>query len=161
MYWKAVGPHRFKLNNLFNVGGKYIYLEENQSPMQKAVCAESVQNLLKSAVSIVSLLFISLCVYTIGPLHECLFQNHLVTPLGTRLPCIDSDSNVGFALNMFQQCICTTYAATAYFSLEIGQCLINNVITTIPKLIHVDLVEMSNELQTNGMSLESINYFVF
>lgn len=155
MYWMAIGPHRFKMNNLFNFGGKFIYLEGEQSPKYKAACVESVQHLIRNVITILSLLIISITVYSAGPFYVYFFRNVRATPAATKLPFLEHHSDVGFPLNLIQQTVVALYGVTGYISMEIGFCLINNVIITMPKLIRVDLDELTNELQLNGMNWKS------
>lgn len=116
---------------------------------------ESIEHLTKNVITIVSLFITSITVFSAGPFYVYFFQNVRATPAATILPFLDQDSDVGFTLNLIQQPVVALYGVTGYISMEIGFCLINNVIITMPKLIRVDLDELTNELQLNDMNWKS------
>lgn len=152
MYWKSVGPCRFKINSLLNFGGNFLYFNDKKSSNYTALCEESISQLTKSVAIILFLILLSHFMYGIGPLYVYLFHDIRITPIETELPFLDKVSNLGFTLNLIEQAILTAYELLGTMSVEICQCLINNAITFVPKVLHLDLDEISCDLNINGMN---------
>lgn len=50
------------------------------------------------------------------------FKNIRTTPVATKLPFFDDDSNIGYALNLLQQAVFASYSMIGSFSMEGEQC---------------------------------------
>lgn len=155
MYWKTVGPHRFKLNNLLNFGGKFIYLDNKNLTKYNQICEKNLRKMVKLVITVVAMIVISHALAIIGPIHAFISQNNRVTLMGTELPFFEKDSDLGFMINLCQQTIIGIYAILGNICVEMGPCIINNVVAIIPDLIQLNLNDLSNELETNGMCLSS------
>lgn len=155
MYWHSIDSHRFKLNGLFIFGREFIYKNGKKPSKYKALCEESVGQLVKNTIIVIILLIFSHILYATGSIYAYFFKNIRVTMLETKLPFIDSESDMGFTLNVMEQ-FCPSFCEfVGSLSVEIGQCLVNNVITTFPKLIRYDLDEMASELDNEGECMKT------
>lgn len=156
MYWKAVGPHRFKQNNVVLFGGKYIYNNGIESKKYQFICEKLIDKLLKNMWMIISLIVLSHAIIVVGPLYAYLFENIRITPFGTNLPFFEKDSNAEITVNMILQTILTFYALIGCIAIEIGLCLVNNTIDAIPEILRFNLTEFSEDLKAKGKRFESI-----
>lgn len=147
IYWTAIGSQRFKLNSLVNFSGKFIYIDDNASTKYNKICEKSVMNLLKNVVIVVTLVIFAHLLALVGPIHAYIFNDIRVTPTATHLPFLEKDSNTGFMLNLAQQSVIAFYSMSANITVEIMTCLIANTISTIPKLIRLNLKELADEAQ--------------
>lgn len=86
----------------------------------------------------------------------CNFVHHIrATPIATKLPYFEYESDVGFALNIFQQSVMSFFGIIGNLNIEFAVCLVNSSIVYIPKLIGVDFVELSNEVEMRGMNMKT------
>lgn len=150
---QTLGPGRFKLNNLMNVGGKYIYMDEDYTSKYNVVREKLIKKLTRDVVIVVSLVFLAFIIAAIPALYMIVFKRARVTFLGTELPFFEPDSDIGFLLNLAMQGINCVVAITACIAIEIGATLIHNVVYSMPHLMHVDTRELGEEVRTNGMTL--------
>lgn len=155
MYWKIIGPHRFKLNNLMNIGGKFIYLDNKNPTQYNRICEKNVIKMAEIVITVVIIIIISHILAVVGPIYAYIFQDLRVTPMATELPFIDNDSDTGFLINLGQQCIVGFYSLLGNITIEMFSYIINNVITIIPDLIQLNLIDISNEIEIKGICLSS------
>lgn len=157
LYWKAIGPNRYKVNSLINFGGRYIYLDDENSSKYSLVQKENVKRLERTSVILLVLITSAYFLYGLVPLYAFCFQNIRATPIATRLPYFDPQSNVGFAMNLLQQGIMVTYGMVGNFCIQTGVVLLINAIMAVPELLRVDLNELAKEVQLHGMSSRARN----
>lgn len=157
MYWNAIGPHRYRLNNLANFGGKYIYKDEKDATKYRNVCEKHIKILVITVSVIVSLMILSHAMLIIGPLFAYFSQGIRITPIATNLPYFEKDSDTEFVINLTLQAAMALIALGGSLSIEVVQCLIINTITIIPDLINLNLKEIADELFTKGMCSDTIS----
>lgn len=126
-------------------------MNDKKSSKYNSLCEESIEKLIKNIAIILLLIIVSHIMFGIGPFYVFLVRNEHVTPVGIRLPFVDIDTNTGYVLNLSQQALMTFFELISTISVEIGQSLINNAITTVPKIIHLELDELSNKLTDGKM----------
>lgn len=98
---------------------------------------------------------LSFSLYGIGSLYVYFVHHIRATPIATKLAYVKYESDVGFALNIFQQSVASLLAIIGTLNIEFAVCLVNNSIVCIPKLIGVDFIELSNEVEMRGMGLNT------
>lgn len=155
-YWIVVGPTRFKFNSLLNFGGKYIYQNENQSIKFQIICSKYANKLTKSIMTGVPLMLITHAIILVVAMYEHYWQNVSITPLSINLPFFEKDSDLELFFNMLFQLTMGIYAVLGSLGLEVGECLMNNTIITIPHVIRFNLSEFYDEYEANGMNLKSV-----
>lgn len=155
MYWKSIGPQRFKLNRVGYFGGDCIYKAESESQQYNIICVKYMGRLTRNVWIVSSLALISHVIIVVGPVYAYFYQNIRVTPLATNLPFFEKDSDLEFTVNMILQSIMAFYAMAGCIAIEMGICLINNAISATPDVIRFNLVEFEREFNTNGISLEA------
>lgn len=147
MFWKAVGPSRYKLKNLCNFSGTYIYPEVNGTTRLHNLCDKSVEALLKEIISIQMIIVISYLAVLIGPMHAYIFNDIHVTPMGTRLPFFGENSEIEFFVNCGLTYLCAFYALLGNFVIETFSCIINNTILLSAEMIQLNANELSERLE--------------
>lgn len=147
MYWNTVGPNRFRINSLIRFGGEFIYMDKSK---YRIVCDIYSKKLVNNVTLVVILILVSHALFTVTPIHFYIVEKKLLTPIPTELPYVDKDTTIGFAINLFQQGILVFYELLGTLTIEVALCFINNTITTMPAMIHVDLEEISNQLHLTG-----------
>lgn len=156
IYWKAVGPKRFKFYAIENFCGDYFYKCDTESANYNTLRTEHIDKLLKHMLFVLPLMIISHVIVIMAPIHALLFQHIRTTPVGLHLPILEKDSDLEFTLNMILQAIMTFYALIGSVAIEIASCIINNTIKLVPHLIRFSLRNFRDELKANGMSVEAI-----
>lgn len=156
MYWKAVGPHRFKFRYLGGFGGTYIYSNHHNSIFYKILCVKHIHKLCKNMCTVLTLMLMAHAIITVGPIYSFFFQHILITPMATNLPFFEKDSELEFVVNILIQAIMSIYLIAGTIVIEIGTCFINNVITATPDVIRFHLMEFEHEFKNYGMCIKSI-----
>lgn len=159
MYWKIIGPCRFKIHNLIIFGGRHIYNNCSNSIKYKVLCVKHINKLIKTVVISLILVLIAHAMILIGPLYAYFFQNLHITPFATNLPFFENDSDLEFTVNMILQSIMGAYELLGSISMNIAICLINNVVVAVPDLIRLNLDEFYEDFKDTGINPKSIARF--
>lgn len=146
-------PTRFTNNNLMNAGGRYIYMDGDDTSKYNAVREKLIEKFAREMVVILTLIFIALLMCGLPALYMLVFKRARITLLGIELPFFEKDSDIGFVLNLTMQAVIAVFGIVGMIAIEFGQNLIHHVVYSIPHLMHVDTEELGTELRTNGMSL--------
>lgn len=158
MYWKAIGPDKYKFNNLANFAGKYIYPETNASTLLHVLCNQSAKSLLNEVLTIQVVIVFSYLSVVIGPIYAYLYKDLHVSPMGTRLPFFDDDETE-FLVNVGLQCTGALYALFGNLAIETVSCLINNAILLSAEVIQLNgnhLTErLEDEINNQGITIET------
>lgn len=150
MFWKSVGPSRFKVNNVINFSGKYIYLNDKTSSKYNLICGKLIKILVRDICIIVIVIIISYLLLAGNVFYAIFFENVRITFLSTELPFIDFDSNVGYTINIIQQLFFCIVALIGFIAVEIQTCFLSNVSKAVPELIHLQLQELNSEFKINA-----------
>lgn len=164
MYWKSIGPHRFKLRRLTSFCGTYFYNADTdtdsdtdtKSTQYKILRAKNIDKMLRSMLINLPLMFLSHAIVAVAPAYEFFFQHIRATPLAIHLPFLKKDSNLEFILNMNLQLIMAAYATVGSLAVEAATCMINHTITIVPDLIAFNLHEFNDTWTANGLCVESL-----
>lgn len=154
-YWLAIGPRRFKFNNLITFSGKYIYAETNSSVRRNRINTKHIDKLLK--YFIIQYLSIMMSYQTIltGPLYAYIHDNLRISPLGTHIPFFELNSDAEFYTNMVHQVLIGAYTIFGSVMIELMICIVNRTITAIPDLTSLTLKEFFEEFKLNGINSKS------
>lgn len=90
-----------------------------------------------------------------GALYAIVFHGTRITFVGTELPFVDGQTNVGFVINLMEQSLLTNVSLISNITIEIGVCLVNNAFSTIPELINLESEDLIAEMDLNGMSFDA------
>lgn len=156
MYWKLIGPHRYKLRRLTSFCGTYFYNGDTESTQYKALRIKHIEKMLRSMLTNLPLMFAAHAIVAVAPAYEFIYQHIRATPLAIHLPLLEKDSDLEFILNMILQLIMATFATIGSLAIETITCMINHTITVVPDLIALNLHEFQNEWNANGMCIESL-----
>lgn len=150
---KTLGPERFKINSLLNFGGRYIYMDNDQSPKLRLIQEKMINRLIQNIVIIICLMMLAYGLSSIHVAYLIVFEGDRINIFGTELPFVDKDSDIGFWINISIQCTLGIVGFIACLIVEIGALLISNSGSSVPLLLRVDLEEFETELNLNGFSL--------
>ena len=156
MYFKVIGPQRFKMNNIITFTGKYIYTDDNTSVQRNQIIEKRIDQLLKSFSIICTIILMSYQTILIGPIFAYYYDDLRVSPLGTHLPFFELNSDADFYANMLICTIISVNAMLGGYAIELSSAIINNTILTIPDLINLNLADFFDEFQTSGNDFKSI-----
>lgn len=155
LYWKSLNEDRFKLNNIVNYGRRYIYEDDATPSKYHSLCEAMIVKLVRNTVIITVLLLTSYAVVGCGALYTIIFGESRITFVGTEIPFVDGNTDIGFLINMMEQSFLTIVSLTGNIAIEIGVSLVHNAFEMIPEIIHYDFEEFNIELNLNGMSLNA------
>lgn len=155
MHVKLLGPARYKLNNLLISGGKYVYMknDKNETPLLRLIRAKMIDSLIRNFVIVLSMATLAMGMLGIHSAYLILIKGVRITSFSTELPFVDNDSDFGYWLIILIQSLTAAVGFIGCLLIETGHCLIINVVTAVPYLIHVDLEALNTELYSNGLSL--------
>lgn len=156
VYWKTIGPNRFKLNNVLNFGGRYIYTDDMQPSKYKTLCDKMVEQLLQSTFTIAAMIIIPHLLVGLVPFYLATFQNIRVSVMGIELPFFEPSSGIGYNENLSVQSAFGIVSIGVLLAIGIMVTLMFNNVIAIPELIHLELNNLENELNLNGMTLNAI-----
>lgn len=155
VYWKTMSSARFKVNNILNFGGKYIYTNDAKPSKYNTLCEEMLVKLIRNTVTVVIAILVSYALVGGGALYAIVFHGARITFLGTEIPFVDGQTNFGFMINLIEQSFLTGISLLSNLTIEIGVCLVNNAFSAIPELIRLESDELNTELNLNGMSFNA------
>lgn len=150
---QTLGPDKYKINRILNFGGRYIYMDDDQTPQLRLVREKMINRLLRHIVIVALMILSAFGMVVVIVSYLILFQGARVTLLGTELPFVDKDSEYGFWLNIVYQSLSGAVAVVACLAIEFGAALVVNALIAIPHLIHVDFQELETEMNLNGFTL--------
>ncbi|XP_055322548.1 uncharacterized protein LOC129578273 [Sitodiplosis mosellana] len=147
MYWKNIGPHRFKINSLATFSGKFIYADDKESTEYNRICEKNVTKLIKNVVSVSVIVIFAHLLILVGPIYAYIFKDMYITPLATHLPFLEKDSSTEFLWSLAQQCVIALYSITGNLTVEIITCLIIDTVNSVPELIWLNLKQLADGVQ--------------
>lgn len=159
MYWKAVGPHRFKLHNIITFSGKYIYTDENTSIARNIVNGKHVDHLLKTFSIICAAILMSYQTIIISPVYAYIHDGLRINALGTHLPFFELNSDADFNVNMMIDAAIGVYTMLGGYMMELVAAIVNNTISTMPDLINLSLAGFFDAYKSNGIDSSSVVQF--
>lgn len=146
---------RFKIKNVVNFGSINIYMDTKMPSKYHTLCEVGIKALIKDIVIVGSSIILSYTVFGMGTLYAIIFKRARVTFLGTELPFVDFDTDIGYLINMLQQSFICGIAVMANMAIEISGCLAYNAIEMVPDVFHLESEGLDAELKSNGMSLNA------
>lgn len=147
LYVKCLSDDRFKLKNLFRFSGDYIYKDLKDSSSFTRLCDESIENMRKSYIFLVIVIFISIGGVIIGPIDAYLRKGVMVTPFGTKLPFFEENSSNGFYFDMTYQSILMPFGIISTICIELCQCMTYNTVQLCADVIELSSTELSIGLE--------------
>lgn len=159
MYWTAIGPHRFKLNNIITFSGKYIYTDENTPVARNIVNGKHVDHLLKTFSIICTAILMSYHAIIISPIYAYIHDGLRINALGTHLPFFELDSDADFNVNMLIDAAIGVCTMLGGYALELAAAIVNNTISAMPDLINLSLAGFFDAYKSNGIHCNSVAQF--
>lgn len=154
MFWNGVGPKRFKFNNILSFGGKYIYKNHEVRTKHDTLCEKMVVELAQSFVAISIIICVVHLTLIAVPLNMITFTNTHVSIIRIEIPFFESDRSAnGYMINVSMQIACILNSMIGLILVGTAALLIYNNNAVIPEIIHLDLEDLEDELNTNGFSL--------
>lgn len=134
MYWKAIGPSRFKLRALALFSGTKIYLNRFPANDYGKLMGQHATELYKMTIVILLTLFLSFSMILIGPAYALVVHGEYNTPGGGILPFTDLETLNGYVINMIVQSSIALLSVLGSFSIEIANCIIINTVAVMSEL---------------------------
>lgn len=156
VYWKLVGPDRFKFRALAFFCGTFFYKAGNKSMQHRNLCVEHIEQFVKIVVLVMTLMILAYAIVFAVPMYDSHHQHNRMTPLATNLPFFEKDSLTEYYVNWTIQLIMATYSLGGTFVIEIAACAINHAILLVPDLMQFNLFEFQNEWNSNGVNTKSL-----
>lgn len=155
IYYKSIGPDRFKTNQLVNYAGKYLYKDDKEPSKYNEHCEKMVAALVKSVIIIAVAVIVSYTAVGVSVFYALIFEGKRVPPLGIEIPFIDINTDGGYMITLAFQSFASAVAFLGTLGIEVGACLWYNIESFYPGLIHMESDELDNELKSNGMGLRA------
>lgn len=102
---------------------------------------------------VIFMLLLGFGMFVANVFYLIIFEGARVTIMGTELPFVDKDSDIGFWINILFQVLIGIVGVIACILVEIGAALVVKTVEAIPHLIRVDLEELATDLALNGSTL--------
>lgn len=150
---QTLGPRRYQINNLLNFAGKYYYVDDDHTTKYNVVRKHLVDRLIRNTIIVIPLIFVAFAMFGITAVYMLLIERVRITFLGIELPFFERDSDIGFIVNTCMQTMIAALGMAACTAVEIGACLVNNAIYSVPPLMRVEIDELDSEIHLYGMTL--------
>lgn len=141
---------RFKVHNIINFGGKYLYANDKGTSQYHTICDKFVIKLYKLTAVILCMICASFGLAGLSGLYAIIFVDHRYTFLGMELPFVDSSNSSGYLILLMYQTIVAFIFLVSSVAIEIGVVLVHNAFDLLPALIHLRSNELSSEINVNG-----------
>lgn len=130
-------------------------MDSNVPSKYNDLCERMLRVLIRNIIIIVVTILSSYIIFGAGTIYVIIFEGKRATFLGTELPFIDIDTDMGYAINMSFQSLMIIVAIIGNLSIEITACFAYNAIETVPYLFHLESEQIADELKSNAMSLRA------
>lgn len=149
VYWKSIGPRRFRLNNITTLIGRYIS-NDNKPSVFNTLCDKLIQLFMRLSSIAACLIIISHMLFAAIPLYFIVFKQIRITPMCLEIPFFGSDSDIGFVANLCVQGILGLASMLALIAIEIPICSVFTTLISVPELIHLEVDDMNHDCISNG-----------
>lgn len=156
MYWKTIGPKRFRLNKLFIFGGEHVYTDDIRPSGHNTVCKKMIKDLMQKTAILAAMIIISHLLIGVVPIYLIVFQKIRVTVMGLEIPFFEPSSDIGYAINLSLQYVYGIVSMGALMMIQIGLNLCYNNGMLAKELVVLELSDMQYELSASGMSFKAI-----
>lgn len=112
------------------------------------VCQKNIENMRKSYIMLVIVIFITIGSVCVGPIDAYLRKGIKVTPFGTKLPYFDEDSDIGFYVDISYQSLIMPFGIVSTICIELCQCMTYNTVSLCADLIEVNSNNISDRLES-------------
>lgn len=149
IYWKCIGPDRFRLNSLTTLIG-LIVQEDKQPSLFNTLCENVIEMFLKLSIIGAFLVIISHTLFAAIPLYFIVFKQTRITPMCLEMPFLERDSEVGFLVNLCVQGVLGLVSMLALVAIEIPMCSVFTLLVAVPKFIRLEVKDMERDCYING-----------
>lgn len=104
---------------LFRFSGDNIYKDEKDATEFTAICDDSIENMRKSYIMLVIVIFISINAVSVGPIDAYIRKGIKMTPFGTKLPYFEENSDMGFYVDMGYQSVIMPFGIVSTICIEL------------------------------------------
>lgn len=143
------------MNNIISFGGKYFFKDAKQTLTYRLLCEKMISKLTQNIVIVLCVLLISYGLMGIVTLYMIVIKRQRITFVGTEIPFTNIRSDIGFVINLIEQLFLALISIIFYMSVEIGSCLVQNVFEMFPEIIRLDIQNLNEDLERNGMDLHA------
>lgn len=134
LYYKAVGPSRFKFRALVMFAGRNIYTNRSLSDEYGKVADKNASSLIKATICILIVVIVSFSLILVGPIYAFVIRGEYNTATGGILPFTTLETSNGFIINLIFQSAMGAAAFAANIGIEIINCMIINTCVVMADL---------------------------
>lgn len=135
-----VTQSRFKLQSLFDFGGRYIYCDSRVKTEYNRICSKQMDITMRRFLIKMMAILISYFFAMVGPLQAYFVHGIKTTTLEARIPFCQQKSDAEFMGNVVIQTAIAGHGLLVYIGLEIFLSLFENVVSIVPQLIESELI---------------------
>lgn len=140
----------------------YIYNDEyNGNYYYDKICSQNVDVTMKRFIIVVAIACLSYVAALIGPIHAFIAYNTRSTLLNLRLPFIEKDSHLEFALNLLLQTWCGLIGVCAIIGTEVVYNFYIETVRFTTKLIRMDIDKLSRDLEARVLTKAQVKFNLF
>lgn len=145
---------------LFRFSGDHIYRNIKDSSSFCKLCEENIENMRKSYIVLVIVIFISIGSVSVGPIDAYFREGVMETPFGTKLPFFEENSANGFYFDICYQSMIMPFGIVSTICIELCQCMTYNTVQLSADVIELSADELTTELEfKKKFSVKSIAHF--
>lgn len=147
LYVKCLSSDKFKLKKLFRFSGDQIYKDVKDSTPFSKICEKNIENMRKSYIILVIVIFISIGSVSMGPIDAYFRKSRMVTPFGTKPLFFEEGSANGFYFDMTLQSLIMPFGIVSTICIELCQCMTYNTVQLFADVVEQSAEELSNNLE--------------
>lgn len=132
---------------LFRFSGDLVYKDIIDSTPFSKICEENIENMRKSYIILVIVIFISIGSVSVGPIDAYFRKGIMVTPFGTKPPFFEEGSAKGFFLDMTYQSMVMPFGIISTICIELCQCMTYNTVQLFADVVEHGAEELSSKLE--------------
>lgn len=143
---------RYKLQNLIDFGGQYIYRDSREKNEYNRICSTHMDKTMKEFIVKIVIICTSFAAAAIGPLNALFVHGIYTTAIEARIPFTEPKSNVEFAGNFSLQMILSIHGFIAYIGLECLLSILENAVTITPRLVESDIMHTIQQYERKSIT---------
>lgn len=155
LYYRAVGPDRFRYREIILFSGKHIYLDRKPFTEYERKVDENAGKVITDSLLTTVFVIFSFFLVIIGPAYVFVVHGEYVVPTGVILPFVDPNTGRGYAINIIIQFGTAIAALLGLVSIEGMSSMINNAYTVMADILCFNMRKFSDDLGHGTFSNEN------
>lgn len=147
IYFTTINKKRFMWKELLSLAGTHIYRDDNRATAYNYICSESLDQSMKTYLTIVIIVIASFTGAVCGPYYQFMTNGMRSTLYNLRLPFFEDNPNTEFLINMCWETFTSFIGAIGLFNMEASFTIVSDTITVSSKLCALELNELSKYME--------------